>query len=83
METKNINLQSQINSLNQENWNSLLSDSFDYNIFQSYEWGELKRYSSWTPVRIQILDNGQAKLAAQILVKSILERKWPGVQAGH
>ena len=75
METKNINLQSQINSLNQENWNSLLSGSFDYNIFQSYEWGELKRYSSWTPVRIQILDNGQAKLVAQILVKSIFGKK--------
>ena len=75
METKNINLQSQINSLNQENWNSLLSDSFDYNIFQSYEWGELKRYSSWTPVRIQILDNSQTRLAAQILVKNILGKK--------
>ena len=45
------------------------------NIFQSYEWGELKRYSSWTPVRIQILDNSQTRLAAQILVKNILGKK--------
>ena len=82
METKNINLQSHINSLDQKNWNALLSDSFDYNIFQSYEWGELKRYSSWTPFRIQILDNGQAKLVAQILVKSFFGKKFAWCPGG-
>tara|TARA_Y100000817_G_scaffold234090_1_gene186402 strand:- start:390 stop:1397 length:1008 start_codon:yes stop_codon:yes gene_type:complete len=75
LETRNINLQSQINSINHEGWNSLLNDSFDYNIFQSYEWGELKKYSGWTPSRVQILDNDVTKLIAQILVKKVFGMK--------
>ena len=66
-----INQTLQKNFHNKAGWNNALRRFKDKNIFQSYEWGELKKLSGWTPIRIQILDNNQAKLVAQILVKNI------------
>ena len=62
------------NSLNNTQWNESLSQFKEYNIFQSYEWGELKKSEGWEPLRIIVSDNDSKKLTliAQIVMKKVL-----------
>lgn len=62
------------NSLNNTQWNEALSQFKEYNIFQSYEWGELKKSEGWEPLRIIVSDNDSKKLTliAQIVTKKVL-----------
>ena len=62
------------NSLNNTEWNEALSQFQEYNIFQSYEWGELKKSEGWEPLRIIVSDNNSKKLTliAQIVIKKVL-----------
>ena len=62
------------NSLNNRQWNQALLQFQEYNIFQSYEWGELKKSEGWEPLRIIVSDNDCKKLTliAQIVMKKVL-----------
>ena len=62
------------NSLNNTQWNEALLQFQEYNIFQSYEWGELKKSEGWQPLRITVTDNecNNLTLIAQIVIKKIL-----------
>ena len=62
------------NSLNNVQWNEALSQFQEYNIFQSYEWGELKKSEGWEPLRIIVSDDDSKKLTliAQIVIKKVL-----------
>ena len=62
------------NSLNHTQWNQALLQFQEYNIFQSYEWGELKKSEGWEPLRIIVSDNDSKilTLIAQIVMKKIL-----------
>ena len=62
------------NSLNNKQWNESLSQFQDYNIFQSFEWGELKKSEGWNPIRITVFDNEckNLTLIAQIVMKKVL-----------
>lgn len=60
-------------------WDRELLKSKDYNIFQSYNWGEFKRKSGWTPLRYAAIDKSGSHVAmAQILMKS----PFPGIRFG-
>lgn len=62
------------NSLNNTQWNQALLQFQEYNIFQSYEWGELKKSEGWEPLRIIVSDIDCKKLTliAQIVMKKVL-----------
>ena len=62
------------NSLNNIQWNESLSQFQQYNIFQSFEWGELKKAEGWNPIRIIVSDNERKNLTliAQIVMKKVL-----------
>ena len=62
------------NSLNNIQWNEALLQFDEYNIFQSYEWGELKKCEGWQPLRIIVFNNETKKLTliAQIIIKKVL-----------
>ncbi|HAJ26437.1 MAG TPA: hypothetical protein DCG53_04200 [Syntrophus sp. (in: bacteria)] len=62
-----------------EEWDRELLKSKDYNIFQSYNWGEFKRKSGWTPLRYTAIDKSGSHVAmAQILIKA----PFPGIRFG-
>ena len=62
-----------INSLDNTQWNEALLQFKEYNIFQSYEWGELKKSEGWEPLRITVSDNDcmELTLIAQIVMKKV------------
>ena len=53
-------------------WNNSLMQFEGQNIFQSYEWGELKEYSGWKTLRVVINNSITLRtiLLAQVLVKN-------------
>lgn len=61
-----------LNTANFKEWDILLSNTEDNNVFQSYVWGEYKRASGWLPMRYVVRNKDGAVVAmAQILVKSL------------
>lgn len=57
-------------SSGREEWDRLLLESRDYNVFQSYGWGEYRRAFGWTPARFVAKDESGATVAmAQVLTK--------------
>jgi len=58
---------------NKTSWNHSLKQFSENNIFQSYEWGELKESEGWKPLRIIISDSESLEtiLIGQILIKKI------------
>ncbi len=58
---------------NKASWNDCLKQFNEGNIFQSYEWGELKESEGWTPLRIIVSDNENLEviLIGQILIKKV------------
>jgi hypothetical protein len=52
-------------------WDEALTYSEDYNVFQSYMWGEFKKTTGWVPERWIASDkNGDIICMVQILIKS-------------
>ena len=52
-------------------WDEALTYSEDYNVFQSYVWGEFKKTTGWVPERWIASDkNGDIICMVQILIKS-------------
>ncbi len=56
---------------NQTDWNQYLEEFSSKNIFQSYEWGELKKKEDWDVLRILITRKLKPILLAQVLVKKV------------
>ena len=64
----------QKNFHDKDGWNNSLCQFTDKNIFQTFEWGELKKLDGWEVLQIAITDNETLKciLIAQVLIKRIL-----------
>ena len=62
------------NIYHKDAWNNCLNTFSDRNIFQSYEWGELKKLDGWAVLRILIIDHNTSEniLIAQVLVKKVI-----------
>ena len=62
-----------------KDWNHYLEEFQGENIFQSYEWGELKKGEDWKVLRILITRQLKTKpipiLLAQVLVKKVFAIK--------
>jgi peptidoglycan pentaglycine glycine transferase (the first glycine) len=54
-----------------EKYNDFIVSSKNGHIFQSYEWGEIKRGDGWQPIRLIVEDNGRIKAAVCVLKKEI------------
>jgi len=69
-----INQTLQKNFHDKAGWNNAIQRFKDKNIFQSYEWGELKKLEGWEVLQITVVDNETLKyiLAAQVLMKKIM-----------
>ena len=40
-----------------DDWNNCLNQFTDKNIFQSYDWGELKKLEGWEVLQVTVTDN--------------------------
>ena len=69
-----INQTLQKNFHNKAGWNNALRRFKDKNVFQSYEWCELKKLEGWKALHITVVDNETLKyiLIAQVLIKKIM-----------
>ena len=54
-----------------ERWNEFIRLAPAGDILQSWEWGDLKARSGWTPVRILVTDDGAPVAAVSILVRQM------------
>ncbi len=52
-----------------QEWDDFVDQCELGDILQYWEWGEVKREEGWDPLRVQVLEEGQVLLQAQILVK--------------
>lgn len=52
-------------------WNRFVSASPYGHILQSWEWGEIKGETGWRPVRLALLEGGDIRGAAQVLIRSL------------
>ncbi|HZU12216.1 MAG TPA: peptidoglycan bridge formation glycyltransferase FemA/FemB family protein [Chloroflexota bacterium] len=50
-------------------WNDFVAASCSGHILQTWEWGEIKRYSGWEPFRLALRDGSKIQAAAQVLVR--------------
>ena len=54
-----------------ETWNQFVSESPESPVLQSFEWGELKRSTGWTPTRLGLLQKGQLVAGISLLKRSL------------
>jgi lipid II:glycine glycyltransferase (peptidoglycan interpeptide bridge formation enzyme) len=55
-----------------DSWDVALQQSRDYHVYQSFSWGEYKRVTGWTPLRLCARnDDGQLCGMAQLLLKPL------------
>ncbi len=52
-------------------WNKFVENSPWGDVLSLWEWGELKRYQNWRPLRVAAVRDGSIIMAAQILLKKI------------
>lgn len=52
-------------------WNCFIASSEYGHVLQSWEWGEVKGRTGWQPVRLALLDGGEIRGAAQVLIRSL------------
>ncbi|MDD4179511.1 MAG: peptidoglycan bridge formation glycyltransferase FemA/FemB family protein [Candidatus Margulisbacteria bacterium] len=64
-----------ITYLEREKWNDFVANSPNSSVLQSYEWGELKSFFGWRPIRI-VLEEGDKYIAGI----SILKREVPFIR---
>lgn len=50
-----------------ETWNTFVSEHRHGHLLQSWQWGELKATSGWSPVRLALYDEDRIVAAAQVL----------------
>ena len=69
-----INQILQKNFHGKDDWNNSLRQFKDRNIFQSYEWGELKKLEGWEVLHVTVTDNESSSciLLAQVLIKKVM-----------
>ena len=79
-----INQSLQKNLHGKGDWNNCLNQFTDKNIFQSYDWGELKKLEGWEVLQITVTDNETLKciLIAQVLIKKIMGIKFAWCPGG-
>jgi lipid II:glycine glycyltransferase (peptidoglycan interpeptide bridge formation enzyme) len=61
-----------LNATAREQWNSFVSRWPDFELMQSYEWGEFKQSLGWKVVRLVVERDGQWIAGAQMLIKPLL-----------
>ncbi len=71
-----------IDKNDRQEWDNLLSQFVERNIFQSYAWGELKKNENWNCSRIIILNDKAPVLIAQILIKEFFGIKFAWCPGG-
>ncbi len=54
-----------------ERWNNFTAWAPGADLLQSYEWGDLKARSGWTPIRLALEDRGQIVAAASLLKRPL------------
>ncbi|GAB4534165.1 MAG: peptidoglycan bridge formation glycyltransferase FemA/FemB family protein [Anaerolineae bacterium] len=54
-----------------DRWNAFVARWPDFELMQSFEWGELKKAQGWQVVRLAVEQNGQLVAGAQMLIKSL------------
>jgi lipid II:glycine glycyltransferase (peptidoglycan interpeptide bridge formation enzyme) len=54
-----------------QRWNDFVATSPNSSVLQSYEWGELKSYFGWRPVRITLEEGGRIVAGISILKREI------------
>ncbi len=52
-------------------WNRFVASSPHGHILQSWEWGDVKGRTGWRPLRLGLLDAGEIRAAAQVLIRSL------------
>jgi peptidoglycan pentaglycine glycine transferase (the first glycine) len=63
----------QVNRPSRDEWNRFVSAQPEATIYQSYEWGEIRRSHGWEPHYIALAQDGEWVAAALVLAK-----KFPG-----
>lgn len=61
----------EIESEDRELFNKFMSTGPKSHVLQSYEWGELKQFTGWEPIRLLVEDNGKIRAGISILKRSI------------
>ncbi|MFA4857663.1 MAG: peptidoglycan bridge formation glycyltransferase FemA/FemB family protein [Candidatus Margulisiibacteriota bacterium] len=52
-------------------WNEFVARHLESPVLQSFEWGVLKSFYGWKPIRLGIMDEGNLVAGASILIKEI------------
>jgi peptidoglycan pentaglycine glycine transferase (the first glycine) len=52
-------------------WNALLRDAPEAHLFQTYEWGEVRRHLGWSPRRLAVWRDGRPELALSVLARHV------------
>ena len=55
-----------------EVWNAAVKSAPRADLLQSWEWGEFKRMSGWTPLRALVMDDDQPVAGAQLLSRRVM-----------
>jgi peptidoglycan pentaglycine glycine transferase (the first glycine) len=54
-----------------DSWNHFVASSPYGHVLQSWEWGEIKSRTGWDAVRLALVDSGNTRAAAQVLIRSL------------
>lgn len=57
-----------------QGWNEFVAREPSFSLLQSWEWGDLKEESGWTPYRIAVEENDQIVAGVQMLVAPTLSK---------
>jgi peptidoglycan pentaglycine glycine transferase (the first glycine) len=55
----------------EEEWNAFATQWSDFDLMQSYEWGQFKEALGWRAVRLAVEQDGQLVAGAQMLIKPL------------
>jgi len=61
----------QVNRPSRDEWNRFVSAQPGATIYQSYEWGEIRRSHGWEPHYISLAHDGEWVAAALVLAKQL------------
>jgi peptidoglycan pentaglycine glycine transferase (the first glycine) len=60
-----------VGAVDRARWNSFIASSPYGHVLQSWEWGEIKERSGWLAYRLALVEQGEFRAAAQVLVRSL------------